>query len=153
MGWKANPYGRKQVGFTGVKKPYWYRGPKTPRLWVVFFGGPCWWWCCWSRFIDRHRMGSAAWATHMQMPWKCAFHRWYRGCIIGKMVGKPLGMVENSCWTPLLKPFRRVIYPINISYKMCIWGWLLKVPSQGYLHFPYDFGFFWCFLPKIFFWR
>ena len=30
------------------------------------------------------------------------------------------------------------IYPINIHYIRCIWGWLLRVPSQGYQHFSYD---------------
>ena len=29
-------------------------------------------------------------------------------------------------------------YPINTHYIRCIWGWLLRVPSQGYHHFPYD---------------
>ena len=30
------------------------------------------------------------------------------------------------------------IYPINTHYIRCIWGWLLRVPSQGYHHFPYE---------------
>ena len=32
------------------------------------------------------------------------------------------------------------IYPINTHYIRCIWGWLLRVPSQGYHHFPYEWG-------------
>ena len=26
----------------------------------------------------------------------------------------------------------------NIHYIRCLWGWFLRVPSQGYHHFPYD---------------
>ena len=29
------------------------------------------------------------------------------------------------------------IYPTNTHHIRCIWGWLLRVPSQGYHHFPY----------------
>ena len=29
------------------------------------------------------------------------------------------------------------IYPIDIHHIRCIWGWLLRVPSQGYHHFPH----------------
>ena len=29
------------------------------------------------------------------------------------------------------------ICPINNHYIGCIWGWLWRVPSQGYHHFPY----------------
>ena len=37
------------------------------------------------------------------------------------------GDIPNKC--PLYKTVR------------CIWGWLLRVPSQGYHHFPYDIEF------------
>ncbi len=29
-------------------------------------------------------------------------------------------------------------YPMNTHYIRCYWGWLLRVPSQGYHHFPFD---------------
>ena len=29
-------------------------------------------------------------------------------------------------------------YPINTHYIRCKWGWLIRVPSQGYHEFPYD---------------
>ena len=28
---------------------------------------------------------------------------------------------------------------MNTHYIRCIWGWLLRVPSQGYQHFTYDY--------------
>ena len=31
-----------------------------------------------------------------------------------------------------------MIYPINIHHIRCIWGWLRRVPSQGYHHVPYE---------------
>ena len=51
--------------------------------------------------------------------------------------GGPLGWRAPSCLTfkgALLKE----IYPINIQYIRCMWGWLLGVPSQRYHHFPND---------------
>ena len=32
----------------------------------------------------------------------------------------------DSCW----------IYPVNTHYIRCTWGWLLRVPSERYHHFP-----------------
>ena len=55
--------------------------------------------------------------------------------IIGKMV-VPLGWYPSSL-SPPRTPFKG-IYRINTHYISCIWGWLLRVPSQGYHHFPYD---------------
>ena len=49
----------------------------------------------------------------------------------------PLGWYPN-CLTPQAALWTG-IYPINTQYIRCIWGWLLRVPSQGYHQFPYDF--------------
>ena len=54
---------------------------------------------------------------------------------IGKML-VPLGWYPSRL-TPQ-GAFYKGIYPINTHYIRCIWGRLLRVPSQGYQHFPYD---------------
>ena len=55
--------------------------------------------------------------------------------IIGKTV-VPFGWYP-SCLT-LQGAVQKGIYPTNTHYIRCIWGWLLRVPSQGYHHFPYE---------------
>ena len=72
-----------------------------------------------------------AWIFHcktakLQGPW-----------IIGKLL-VPLGWYP-SCLT-LQGVLQKGIYPINTHYIRCIWGWLLRVPCQGYHHFPYEWN-------------
>ena len=55
---------------------------------------------------------------------------------IGKLL-VPLGWYP-SCLT-LQGALQKGIYPINTHCIRCIWGWLSRVPSQGYHQFPYDF--------------
>ena len=53
--------------------------------------------------------------------------------VIGKM------LVPLACLTPTRSPLKGDIpYQINTHYIRCIRGWLLRVPSQGYHHFPYE---------------
>ena len=52
---------------------------------------------------------------------------------IGKIVEAP-SCLGPPCWSP----FKGDWDPIFTHYIRCIWGWLLRVPSQGYHHFPYD---------------
>ena len=60
---------------------------------------------------------------------------WNITSFIGKLL-VPLGWYP-SCLT-LQRALQKGIYHINTHYIRCIWGWLLRVPSQGYHHFPYD---------------
>ncbi len=43
------------------------------------------------------------------------------------------GPKDKKCQTE-----KNGIYQINTHYIRCIWGWLLRVPSQGYHHLPYE---------------
>ena len=45
-----------------------------------------------------------------------------------------------SCLTSPVGALWKMIYPRNTSlyYIRCIWGWLLRVPSQGYQPFSYE---------------
>ena len=52
----------------------------------------------------------------------------------------PLGWrAPARCLTPLVGALQKGIWaPRNTHYIRCIWGRLLRVPSQGYQHFPYE---------------
>ena len=65
--------------------------------------------------------------------WKWKTTHWY---IIGKLL-VPLEWYP-SCLT-LQGVLQKGIYPINTHYIRCIWGWLLRLPCQGYHHFPYEY--------------
>ena len=53
--------------------------------------------------------------------------------------GSFLGFIRPAVWESLDRsPLKWDMYTIGDHYIRCIWGWLLRVPSQQYHQFPYE---------------